>query len=82
MVGAALRQIHDAPEQPWTVRAGPPPPPRLAPTLARRFTDLVGETPMAYLASWRLALAADMLREPDATVGAVATQVGYASRTR
>jgi AraC-like DNA-binding protein len=34
---------------------------------------------MAYLTGWRLALAADLLREPDATVGAVARQVGYGS---
>jgi AraC-like DNA-binding protein len=47
--------------------------------LARRFTDLVGVPPMAYLAAWRLALAADLLREPDATVGAVAKRVGYGS---
>ena len=47
--------------------------------LARRFTELVGEPPMAYLTGWRLALAADLLREPDATLGAVARRVGYAS---
>ena len=46
-------------------------------TLARRFADEVGETPMAYLTEWRLALAADLLREPDATVAGVARQVGY-----
>jgi len=34
---------------------------------------------MAFLTGWRLALAADLLREPDATVGAVARQVGYGS---
>ena len=34
---------------------------------------------MSYLTGWRLALAADLLREPDATVGAVARQVGYGS---
>jgi AraC-like DNA-binding protein len=34
---------------------------------------------MSFLAGWRLALAADMLRATDATVGAVATQVGYGS---
>ena len=48
-------------------------------TLARRFTELVGEPPMAYLTTWRLTLAADLLREPDATVGAVARRVGYGS---
>jgi AraC-like DNA-binding protein len=37
----------------------------------------VGEPPMAYLTSWRLALAADLLRDPDGTVGRVAHQVGY-----
>jgi AraC-like DNA-binding protein len=47
--------------------------------LARRFTELVGEPPMAYLTGWRLALAADLLRDPDATVGAVARQIGYGS---
>jgi AraC-like DNA-binding protein len=47
--------------------------------LARRFTELVGEPPMAFLAGWRLALAADLLRDPDATLGAVARQVGYGS---
>ena len=48
-------------------------------TLARRFTELVGEPPMSFLAGWRIALAADLLREPGATVGAVAHQVGYGS---
>jgi AraC-like DNA-binding protein len=48
-------------------------------SLARRFTELVGEPPMAFLTGWRLALAADLLREPDATLAAVARQVGYGS---
>jgi AraC-like DNA-binding protein len=47
--------------------------------LARRFTELVGEPPMAFLTGWRLTLAADLLREPGATVGSVARKVGYAS---
>jgi AraC-like DNA-binding protein len=34
---------------------------------------------MGYLTGWRLAVAADLLLEPDASVGAVARQVGYAS---
>lgn len=79
VVGRALRLIHDDPAQQWTVaelaaKAGVS---RAA--LARRFTALVGEPPMAYLTNWRLALAADALREPDVTIGAVARQVGYGS---
>ncbi len=37
------------------------------------------DPPWSYLTGWRLALAADLLREPDATVAAVARQVGYGS---
>ena len=47
--------------------------------LARRFTDLVGEPPMAFLTEWRLSLAADLLRDPDQTLAAVAQRVGYSS---
>jgi AraC-like DNA-binding protein len=34
---------------------------------------------MSFLAGWRLTLAADLLRDPEATLGAVARQVGYSS---
>ncbi|MFG1811803.1 AraC family transcriptional regulator [Streptomyces sp. NPDC049040] len=79
VVGPALRLLHDDPAHPWTVaglaaRTGVS---RAA--LGRRFTELVGEPPMAYLTGWRLALAADLLREPDATVASVARRVGYGS---
>ncbi|MBA9004125.1 AraC family transcriptional regulator [Thermomonospora cellulosilytica] len=79
VVGRALRLIHDQPAHPWTVasladRVGVS---RAA--LARRFTALVGEPPMTYLTGWRLALAADLLREPDATVDKVARRVGYST---
>jgi AraC-like DNA-binding protein len=77
VVGRALRMLHHNPAHPWTVAelAGEAGVSRAA--LARRFTELVGEPPMSFLTGWRLALAADLLREPDATVGAVARQVGY-----
>jgi AraC-like DNA-binding protein len=44
---------------------------------ARRFTDQVGEPPIAFLTTWRLALAADMLRSGRTTIAAIARQVGY-----
>ena len=34
---------------------------------------------MAFLTDWRISLAADLLLEPDATIGSVARQVGYAT---
>jgi AraC-like DNA-binding protein len=47
--------------------------------LARRFTEEVGETPMAFLTESRLALAADLLCDPTATIAGVARKVGYGS---
>jgi AraC-like DNA-binding protein len=79
VVGRVLRLIHDDAARPWTVadlaaEAGVS---RAA--LARRFTELVGEPPMAFLTEWRLSLAADLLLEPGATIGSVAYQVGYST---
>ncbi|MFC4536247.1 AraC family transcriptional regulator [Sphaerisporangium dianthi] len=79
IVGKALRMLHNNPGHPWTVAALAAGAGVSRAALARRFTDLVGEPPMAYLTAWRLALAADLLRGSDATVGAVAGQVGYSS---
>ncbi|MFE6778433.1 AraC family transcriptional regulator [Streptomyces sp. NPDC057702] len=79
VVGRALRSLHDDPAHPWTVaelaaRSGVS---RAA--FAQRFTHLVGRPPMAYLAEWRISRAADLLADSDATVAAVARQVGYSS---
>ena len=79
VVGPALRLLHHDPARPWTVAelAGEAGVSRAA--LARRFHALVGEPPMTFLTGWRLALAADLLLEPGATVGSVAHEVGYGS---
>jgi AraC-like DNA-binding protein len=79
VVGRALRMLHNNPAHDWSVSALADATGVSRATLARRFTELVGEPPMAFLTDWRLTLAADLLREPDATVGAVARQVGYGS---
>lgn len=77
VVGHALRLLHQEPATSWTVASLARQVGVSRATLARRFADEVGQTPMAYLTEWRLALAADLLREPDATVAGVARQVGY-----
>lgn len=80
VVGPALRAMHGDHARSWTVAA-------LARTarvsraaLAKRFTELVGEPPLTYLTGWRMAVAADLLVEPGATVGEVARRVGYADQ--
>jgi len=79
VVGRAIRIMQNNPAHPWTVAGLATETGLSRAALARRFHELVGETPMAFLTEWRLALAADLLRNPDTTIGAVASQVGYGS---
>ncbi|MGQ0642925.1 MAG: AraC family transcriptional regulator [Gemmatimonadaceae bacterium] len=79
VVGRALRIMHKHPADPWTVATLAAAVGASRALLARRFTEQVGEPPMTYLTGWRLALAGDLLREPDATIGSVAEKVGYSS---
>jgi len=79
VVGRALRMIHDDPARPWTVAVLASAVGVSRAALARRFNDLVGEPPMTFLTGWRMAMAADLLADPAATVGGVARQVGYGS---
>jgi AraC-like DNA-binding protein len=79
VVGRALKMLHHNPAHPWTVAELADATDVSRAALARRFNDLVGEPPMAFLTGWRIALAADLLREPGATIGSVAGQVGYSS---
>ncbi|MGP3934506.1 AraC family transcriptional regulator [Nonomuraea sp. KM88] len=79
VVGRVMRMMHNDPAHPWTVAGLAAEVGVSRASLARRFTELVGEPPMAFLTGWRLALAADLLREPDTTIGSVARKVGYGS---
>lgn len=79
VVGPALRLLQNSPGDPWSVASLASKTGVSRAALARRFNELVGEPPMTFLTNWRLSLAADLLREPDATVGSVAREVGYGS---
>jgi AraC-like DNA-binding protein len=79
IVGHALRLIHHNPAKPWTVASLARETGVSRAAFARRFHELVGEPPMSFLAGWRIALAADLLLEPGATIGSVAHKVGYGS---
>jgi AraC-like DNA-binding protein len=79
IVGQVLRLLHHNPGEQWTVASLAREAGVSRAALARRFHELVGEPPMSFLTSWRIALAADLLLEPGATIGSVAHQVGYGS---
>jgi AraC-like DNA-binding protein len=69
--------MHQDPAEDWTLeRLGE----ELAmsrSTLHERFVHFIGQTPMQYLARWRMQLAAKDLRDTDAKVLEVAMNVGY-----
>ncbi len=74
----AINAIHERPDQDWTLD-------RLAVAaamsrarFAKRFHDVVGMTPGAYLSDWRLGLAKSMLLR-GASVQTIAGDVGYGS---
>ena len=78
-VGRALSALHARPAHPWTLddlgrEAG-----LSRSALAERFSALVGEPPMQYLARWRMQVAAGLLASTHDGVAAVAAAVGYAS---
>ena len=79
VIGHALALLHKQAADPWTI-----------PSLARRvglsrtqlvarFRHFLGQSPMAYLAQWRLRLGAEILQSTDHSVAQVAAEVGYGS---
>ncbi|WP_404816806.1 AraC family transcriptional regulator [Streptomyces thermolineatus] len=78
VVGPVLRAVHREPGRPWTLASLAAEAAVSRTTLAKRFRELVGEPPLAYLAQWRMALASDLLEDPAVTVAEVARRVGYA----
>lgn len=79
VVGRAIQLIQQRPADSWTVASLADACAVSRATLARRFTLLVGEPPISFLCRWRLALASDLLTDPQLTIGSVATRVGYAN---
>jgi AraC-like DNA-binding protein len=78
-VGRALAALHGRPHAPWTLEALAREAGVSRSVLAERFATLVGQPPMHYLTAWRMQRAARLLADSDATVGAVAFEVGYRS---
>ena len=78
-VAKALAAIHAAPAHPWTVG-------ELATTagasrtvFAKKFHELVGETPLQYVTRWRMQKATEDLAQADLPMIEVAERAGYGS---
>lgn len=76
-IAGALSLIHEQPQSSWSVeglarRVG-----QSRATFARRFAELVGESPVMYLTRWRMCLATKLLSETDLSLDEIAERVGY-----
>ena len=78
IVGQALAALHSAPSTPWTLESLARSVGVSRSVLADRFSEMVGQPPMHYLAMWRMQLASRLLLEGGA-VAEVATAIGYES---
>lgn len=78
-IATALRAIHDSPQTRWTVSQLSHNVGLSRTAFTKRFTALVGKPPMTYLTGWRLSCAARLLRETDASLAAIARQIGYST---
>ncbi len=73
--------MHGQPQQPWSIAGLARQVGASRSVLGERFSRFLGEPPLAYLARWRLQLAARSLETTDKTVLEVALEVGYQSES-
>jgi AraC-like DNA-binding protein len=78
-LGRAITLIHREPARAWTVANLATEVAMSRSAFAARFTELVGEPPMHYLARWRMHVAQTWLKEEGAGLGELAFRLGYQS---
>jgi AraC-like DNA-binding protein len=78
-IGRAISSIHRDPARHWTVASLASELSMSRSAFAARFTELVGEPAMSYVARWRMHVAVAALKEEGATVGQLADRLGYRS---
>ncbi len=79
VVASALQVLHERPNYEWTVNELAREVAVSRSTLASRFTDLVGESPIRYLTRWRMHQATLLLAQSQKSAGEVGHAVGYQS---
>lgn len=80
-VGPALMRIHEEPGADWSVATLAKAAGLSRTAFALRFRRLMGTTPVAYVARWRLTTAKARLRDPSSSIADIASRVGYQSES-
>ena len=78
-IGRAIALIHREPGQARTVRSLAAEVAMSRSAFAARFTELVGEPAMRYVARWRMHVALAWLKDDDAPLADLANRLGYQS---
>lgn len=78
-IATAVAAMYDDPATPWTVDSLARIAAMSRSAFSQTFHNAVGTPPIAYLTQIRLALAADALRDTEATLTQIARDVGYSS---
>jgi AraC-like DNA-binding protein len=78
-LGRAITAVHREPGQPWTVASLAKVAAMSRSAFAARFSEVLGETPMKYVTSWRMHLAQSLLVEEDLSLSELAERMGYES---
>lgn len=78
-IGLSLQLLHQTPQAPWTLETLARQVGVSRSALATRFHQLVGQTPMHYLALWRMQLARRLLHDTTLGTEAIASRVGFES---
>jgi len=79
VVGRALRLIHENPVADWSVEELARQSATSRSVLGERFREMLGQSPMAYVAEWRMQIAANLLRSTTLKLAEVAERCGYGS---
>jgi AraC-like DNA-binding protein len=78
-IGRAIALIHRDPARAWSLAALASEVAMSRSAFAARFTELVGEPAMHYVARWRMFVALTCLQEERAALGELANRLGYQS---
>jgi AraC-like DNA-binding protein len=78
-LGRALSAFHADPAAGWTVASMARVAGQSRSAFAARFSEVMGETPLAFVTRWRMFHARTLLRTTEASLDEIATRVGYAS---
>ncbi len=80
-LSVSLKAMHAHPARKWTLEALAQCAGMSRAVFARRFREVVGQTPMEYLSGWRMLKASDQLLSTQDSVSTVAIGVGYISES-